>query len=153
MYFICVASFTGLLPPSHAMLCVRISSSALKCARALLTVEGEGLGTCYIALIACARARRTVSHTPRSHTFVAEALGNPLAEILASYALASFPGLPRGEKAWYTLFAHALNFPRNSVSRSDIPVLVYVTLVYSRITFRWTRWTGSRKLWRTLSSA
>ena len=60
-----------------AMLCVRISSSVLNCARALLTVEGEGLGTCYIALLACVRARRTVSHTPRSHPFVAEALGNP----------------------------------------------------------------------------
>ena len=75
---ICVASFPGLLPPSYAILCVRI------CARPLLTVEGEGLGTCYTALLACARARRTVSHTRRSHAFVAEVLGTPLAEILAT---------------------------------------------------------------------
>ena len=44
------------------------------CARALLTVEGEGLGTCYIALLACARAH---SAAPRNHAFAAEALGNP----------------------------------------------------------------------------
>ena len=51
MYFIFVASFPGLLPASHAMLCVRISSSALN---ALLTVEGEGTASMR------ARARRTI---------------------------------------------------------------------------------------------
>ena len=49
------------------------------------------------------------------------------------------PRPPRG-KAWYTLFAHALDFPNIPGipyhARSDISALLYVTLVYSRIIFR-----------------
>ena len=74
------------------------------------------------------------------HSFC-QSLKNKLCKAIHhTVQVASFPGLPRGgrEGLVHTVCACAgfSQHSRNSVSRSDISALLYVTLVYSRIIFR-----------------
>ena len=126
---ICVASYSGLLPPSRAMLCVRNSEfPTLQCVRSRIAHSGgrrPGNDASSICILLYSMRGFALSRTPHEATpLLPWLLGNPLAEILAtpleSRALARTVLAAAMCCLWHVMFAsrYYIDLPRFQTLRA-----------------------------------